>query len=225
MHIHILFCPAQSVGADGKALPTASLALSLDKEIQERCAGFVQSEIERYSEELEAETPRDDDSDSDKSGSDTDQEDNAKTKKGKKGKGKEVEKSPPPGKSQPASVRITANWLRACLSLGSKASISRLEKEYVFIGVIATFLRAIKAGAIEFRHAATLLSHYGRLGPVFDMCSKVIVDILREEGMYKENGDAVVAVILRALEEVSSFSPTFRPFTILTPLSVFLALP
>ena len=96
-----------------------------------------------------------------------------------------------------------------CPLAGSKASISRLEKEYIFIGVIATFLRAIKAGAIEFQHSATLLSHYGLLGPVFDMCSKVIVDILREEGMYKENGDAVVAVILRALEDVSFFSLTY----------------
>lgn len=73
--------------------------------------------------------------------------------------------------------------------------------------MIATFLRAIKVGAIDFRHAATLLTHYGRLGPVFDMCSKVIVDILREEGMYKENGEAVVAVILQALQDVSRSFP------------------
>ncbi|KAK7678058.1 hypothetical protein QCA50_018999 [Cerrena zonata] len=141
---------------------------------------LFKQEIESYAEELESESPRDEDSDSDKSGSDSDQDENAKTKKSKKGKGKEVEKSPPPG---------------------SKASILRLEKEYIFIGVIATFLRAIKAGAIDFRHAATLLSHYGRLGAVFDMCSKVIVDILRDEGMYKDNGDAVVAVILQALQD------------------------
>ena len=79
---------------------------------------------------------------------------------------------------------------------------SQLEKEYIFIGVIATFLRAIRAGVINFRHSAIMLAHYGRLGPAFDLCARVIVDILREEGMYKENGDAVVDVICQALREV-----------------------
>ncbi len=79
-----------------------------------------------------------------------------------------------------------------------------MEKEYVFIGVVTTFLRAIRAGVIHFRHSATILAHFGRLGPTFDLCSKVIIEILREEGMYKDNGDAVVAIICQALQEVSS---------------------
>lgn len=79
----------------------------------------------------------------------------------------------------------------------------QLEKEYLFMAVVTTFLRAIRAGAIHFRHCATLLAHYGRLGPSFDLCSKLIVDILREEGMYKGNGDIVVGVVTQALREVS----------------------
>ena len=80
---------------------------------------------------------------------------------------------------------------------------SQLEKEYVFIGVVTTFLRAIRAGVIHFRHAATVLAHHGRLGPTFDLCSKVIIEILREEGMYKDNGEIVVAVVCQAIQEVS----------------------
>lgn len=76
------------------------------------------------------------------------------------------------------------------------------------MGVMATFLRAIRAGVIHFQHSAILLAHYGRLGPSFDLCTKVIVDILREEGMYKNNGEAVVAVICQALREVSYRSST-----------------
>lgn len=72
----------------------------------------------------------------------------------------------------------------------------------MFIGVVTTFLRAIRVGVIHFRHASTILAHYGRLGPTFDLCSKVIVEILREEGMYKSNGEAVVAIICQALQEV-----------------------
>ena len=71
------------------------------------------------------------------------------------------------------------------------------------MGVITTFLRAIRAGVIHYRYAATILAHYGRLGPTFDLCTKVIVEILREEGMYKDNSDTVIAIICRALQEVS----------------------
>lgn len=79
---------------------------------------------------------------------------------------------------------------------------SRLEQEYVFMGMISTFLRAIRAGAVHVRHGAVLLAHYGRLGPAFDLCTKVIIDSLREEGMYRENGDIVVEVVTQALKEV-----------------------
>lgn len=72
--------------------------------------------------------------------------------------------------------------------------------------VMSTLLRAIRAGVIHIRHGAILLAHYGRLGPSFDICSKVIVDVLRDEGMINNNGDIVVAVLTQALEEVCSRS-------------------
>ena len=71
---------------------------------------------------------------------------------------------------------------------------------------MATFLRAIRAGCIHVRHAVTLLTHYGRLGQAFDLTAKLVVDILREEGMFKDNGDIVVEVVTRALQEVC-FNP------------------
>lgn len=70
------------------------------------------------------------------------------------------------------------------------------------MGVMSTYLRAIRAGAIHVRHGAILLAHYGRLGPAFDSCSKVVVDVLREEGMYNNNGEVVATVIIQAIEEV-----------------------
>lgn len=75
------------------------------------------------------------------------------------------------------------------------------------MGVISTFLRAIRAGAIHVRHGAVLLAHYGRLGWTFDECSKVMVDVLREEGMYNDNPDVVVSVVSQAISEVCP-SPT-----------------
>lgn len=72
------------------------------------------------------------------------------------------------------------------------------------MGVITTFLRAIRAGAVHFKHCATLLAHHGRLCASFDLCAKVIVEILREEGLYKSNGDAVIAIVSQALRDVSA---------------------
>ena len=77
-----------------------------------------------------------------------------------------------------------------------------LEQEYLFVDVMSTFLRAIRAGAINVQHGAILLAHYGRLGLAFDTCSKVIVEILREEGMMKDNAEIVITVVTQALQEV-----------------------
>jgi cohesin complex subunit SA-1/2 len=57
MNIHILFCPARTIAPDGRLLPTASLALTLDDEVQYRCAGFIQAEIEQFSEDAGDEPP------------------------------------------------------------------------------------------------------------------------------------------------------------------------
>ena len=84
-------------------------------------------------------------------------------------------------------------------------SPSQLLSKYSFIELIVTFLRAIRSGVLHVRHTATLLSHYGRLGSTFDNFSKVIMEILREEGMEQDNGDVVVVVITQALQEVGRF--------------------
>lgn len=88
------------------------------------------------------------------------------------------------------------------------SSRAKLEQEYIFNTTMATFLRAIRAGCIHVRHAVTLLTHYGRLGQAFDLTAKLVVDILREEGMFKDNGDIVVEVVTRALQEVCFYSPS-----------------
>lgn len=84
---------------------------------------------------------------------------------------------------------------------------SLLEQEYQFMATVSTFLRAIRAGAVHIKHSDVLLANYGRLGPSFDLCTKVIIDVLRDEGMYNENGEMVVEVIKKALLEVCSLSP------------------
>lgn len=178
MNLHILFCPP----TEGTVLPTSVIALSLEDEVQYRCAGFVQAEIERYADELEELAPNADDGseEEESDGEESGNESRPRRKKGKRSRGKKSAEVPT-----------------------DKSSSSHLEREYAFMNVIATFLRAIKTGAIHYGHSATILAHYGRLGPVFDLCSKVIVDILREEGMYNGQGSTVVEVVLQSLREVS----------------------
>ncbi|KIK96764.1 hypothetical protein PAXRUDRAFT_825621 [Paxillus rubicundulus Ve08.2h10] len=187
MNLHILFCSSQATSLDGQALPTAPLALQLDEEVQHRCAGFIQATIEHYAELLEdgsAAQEVQNESDHD----DSSEEEPTPAAKNPKGKGKSTSKAKaksPAERSQPLSRPL-------------------LEQEYRFMATISTFLRAIRAGAVHVKHSDVLLSNHGRLGPAFDLCTKVIIDVLREEGMHNDNGEIVVEVIKKALLE--SFS-------------------
>jgi cohesin complex subunit SA-1/2 len=206
MILHTLFCPTQTVAADGSPMPTASLALTLDDEVQYRCAGYIQSEIERFAEEINDGTQAAANNSEDEDSSGEEDEDRAapKAKKGKPSKGKKTfDESGASGTSNiavPLFLQVSHHPY-VDVRLPSR---TRLEREYQFMGVMSTFLRAIRAGAIHVRHAAILLAHYGRLGTSFDLCSKVIVDVLREEGMLNNNGELVVAIVTQAVQEVSS---------------------
>jgi cohesin complex subunit SA-1/2 len=50
LNLHILFCPPQD--SQPEDLPRTSLSLALDEEVQLRCAAFVQTEIESFTEEV-----------------------------------------------------------------------------------------------------------------------------------------------------------------------------
>ena len=57
MHLHILFSTSASQDSNGTLLPTARLSLSLDDDAQCLCASFIQTEVERFAEELESASP------------------------------------------------------------------------------------------------------------------------------------------------------------------------
>ena len=66
----MLFAGTQTADEDDASLPIASVSLSLDDEIQYRCAGYIQAEIERYAEYIGS-GREDDESGQEESGDDS----------------------------------------------------------------------------------------------------------------------------------------------------------
>ena len=88
MNLHILFCPSQATSPRGDALPTEPLSLQLEEEVQQRCAGFIQSCIEQYAELLENGSRAQDEEPESEHDDSSEEEEPAPTTKDGKGKGK-----------------------------------------------------------------------------------------------------------------------------------------
>ncbi|KAF5323111.1 hypothetical protein D9611_009237 [Ephemerocybe angulata] len=192
---HILFSPDQPTLPDGSLSPLAAISISFDDETQYRCAGYIQAEIERYSDFLAdndgsakslEEGDKSEDEESNAENADED-ENGAGPSKKRKGKKKAAAAAPKPQETE------------TVLSKGDSRAL--LEREYLFVDVITTFLRAIRVGTIAVQHGAVLLSQYGRLGASFDACAEVIVKMIKDEGLTKDNGELVVNVITKSLQE------------------------
>ncbi|KAJ3761453.1 hypothetical protein EV360DRAFT_37795 [Lentinula raphanica] len=180
LDLHILFLSAQDNAED--MLP--SLALAMDDEVQWRCAGYVQAEVERYADALDrgkkSDSSKEVDESEDSNGDDSpDNED---------------------GQSKARNSRHKSTSRRNASEV-DYTSRTLLQQEYVFIEVMSTFLRAMRTGIIHIRHGAVLLAHYGRFGPAFDSCAKVVIEILKEEGLAGDDGQLIVLVVTQAMKE------------------------
>lgn len=163
--------------------------LGMDERLQHQCAGFIQAEAELFAEDLHERHAMNDSSStgsplSEPEGSEND-ETPVKATWNKKSKQKHSMINGDTSKIQP-----------------KRNLAAELAREYDFISVISYFLRAINSGAINARHSAVLLAYHGRLGTQFDHCLSTIIGVLREEGMYKQNGELVELVVGEALRQV-----------------------
>jgi hypothetical protein len=112
------------------------------------------------------------------------------------------------GPTSPIQVRVNNLWIGRQQSsprfiLDRPAPHLALQQEYMFFKLITAFMHGIYTGAINIRHSSALLAHYGRLDITYDHCVKALIDVLRDEGMYKDNGTQVAEVIIQAITEVS----------------------
>ncbi|KZT59992.1 hypothetical protein CALCODRAFT_449346 [Calocera cornea HHB12733] len=171
--LYILFSPGE---VPGKKTPGSVLPLSLDDQLQYRCAGFMQAEIEKYADEVAEANDDDEEPPQNEDGSDVDMDGGEEKQKRKASKPKSGNNS-----------RTTSQPL--------------LGREYILCTVISTFIRAIRIGVLHLRHAAVLLAHFGRFSSTVDLCMKSLIDVLREEGIRSKHGEAVAIAIAKSLED------------------------
>ncbi|KAG8914902.1 hypothetical protein FRC00_009816 [Tulasnella sp. 408] len=176
--LYTLFLPKQSDG-EGHPYPAASIPLEVSEELQFRFEGFIEAEVERYADDLADEEEEQERGEGDKASEPADSDE---------GEGGENQAKKP---KKVAKKTIDPDAV----------SQSRLEKEYVFTSTIASFLSAMRAGIIQISHASKVLAYYGRLGMTYDQCMKVVIELLREEGMYKSRGFIVAEVIKDAVRD------------------------
>ena len=88
LDLHVLFASTDAFDPDGNPLQIASLALTLDDEVQYRCAGYIQAEIERYAEFLGNDDKNEDKSDKSDAEVGSNEEDGAGAAKSPKAKPK-----------------------------------------------------------------------------------------------------------------------------------------
>ena len=73
---------------DREQLPTAALAMTMDDEVQYRCAGYVQAEIERYADEIDGSASAAENEKQDGGSDSSDDDHEHEEKKAAQGKGK-----------------------------------------------------------------------------------------------------------------------------------------
>ncbi|TFL03902.1 hypothetical protein BDV98DRAFT_563241 [Pterulicium gracile] len=168
LNMYMLFSP---VHAEEEASPLAALTLDLDEQMQFRCAGFMQAQIEQYLDEVSGHSkPAKDSADSDDS---SDEEEDATNKKAK------------------AAAKANERALNP----------ATIHQDYQFMRIMYTYLRALHSGVLNPTHCTALLAYHGRFGDASSTCSKAIAEILRQEGIHRQNGDVVVHVITKSLTE------------------------
>lgn len=77
----------------------------------------------------------------------------------------------------------------------------KIQEDLHFFQLVSVFVGAIRCGVLEVEHAKEPLAHYSRFGPTYDSIVKKLVDVLRDEGIYNREADAVQHVAGSALQQ------------------------
>ncbi|GAA6003229.1 hypothetical protein JCM10207_001811 [Rhodosporidiobolus poonsookiae] len=226
LDLHTISRHLTSPGLDPDKL-LSDLKLEASDELQARCAGYVEAEIERYADQLldaaaEAqddgaeESDAEEDDEAEQSGSETETEETAaiarsqsQSQRGRKGKGKKAaaKGKGKKGKAAKGKGKKGANVIEkrkkrtpAQIRADNAKQQAALVATLRFEQTLAPFVRAVHGGALDLRHAVVLLKHWGRLGAVFDEQAKLLLHDLRDEGNYSSGSEQVASIVVDALK-------------------------
>lgn len=195
-------------------------------ELQARCAGFVEAEIERYREALveDADEPEEgDEADGEDETGDSD-DDVAEKRRKKKANAKRAEekRAKAQGKKKALKVRTPAEirgellpffsgveerLIASCTCAAENAkSQARLVAAGLFDRTIGAFVRAVHHDIISLHHASVILIHLERFDATFDLWAKLLVQDMRDEGIYGDAGSTVARIAVDSLKGVRCLS-------------------
>lgn len=158
------------------------LDVPFSDELEARCAGFVQSEIERFSDEVvgeQADAPA-----SDSEGSDHSDEDAEPKSRKTAAKGKSKANAPPAKEDKDTATKM-------------REQLRKLRMSESFQRLISRFARAITAGVVGNDNAGAIMAMTGRLGPFMDSLSRYLANHLRDEWRQTPSKSDTVAKVLR----------------------------
>ncbi|GAA5919670.1 hypothetical protein JCM1841_005220 [Sporobolomyces salmonicolor] len=173
----------------------SELGLTCSDELQARCAGYIEAEIERYHERLAEEREEEQEADEDEDeGSETEQEESAASQKKRKGNKAAKGKKPPPKKDKRKQKSA------ATVRTENARQQARLVASQRFERSLSAFVRAIHHGVFDLRHCTVLLKYWGRLGAAFDDFVRLLMHDLRDEGNYGSSSEVVATVMIESLQ-------------------------
>lgn len=191
----------------------------LSLEVQYKCAGFVQAEIERYARIVAGRkgAAEDDDeggnilreSEDEEDAGDSGSDQVMRKGAGKRGQGGEPEKGKSsvllPSLLPTLEVADVASQTRIVTGYKSyrPRTLSQRTAEYAFHSLVACFCKAICVDVLDLHHASAVLTHYGRFGPFYDECCTMLGNALRHYGVYGDQGEAAAGVVSESLKAVS----------------------
>ncbi|KAM0753990.1 hypothetical protein T439DRAFT_298458 [Meredithblackwellia eburnea MCA 4105] len=195
MNIYIL-CDSVTSPENDPEGRFANFKMTCSDELQSRCAGFVEAEIERYSEVMAEDEEQEEEQEEQEDEEENSDEDDSDRRKKKKQKEAAVAKKKAERLKAKAALSATPAGIRAA----NARKRARLVAAGLFDRTAGAFVRALHQDIISLQHASVVLTHYERFDAVYDNWAKLLVQDIRDEGIYGKGGKLAVRVIVDSLK-------------------------
>ncbi|UZJ56677.1 hypothetical protein CBS101457_005997 [Exobasidium rhododendri] len=195
--LHILFAALDASSDQERSAEAPSLRLKCSLETQATLNIFVTSELSHYPDEIKGSEGEEGGADSAAEEDDEEEEDDSddddSTVQAKKG---------PLSRQKKKKATTTSSTTKKRQGEGrALPTLEFLQREMNFISTISHFISAIRLGIVHVKYSVGLLSRYSRIGPIYDACLRVLVELLRDVGIHEGRPEQVCKVILDSLWE------------------------